>query len=63
MPPRLLSVRQVRESTGLSRDAIYDLVRDGRLAPFRPGTRKFWFAEDEVERLIRSSRQPAPVPA
>ena len=49
---KLLRARDVADRLGLSQLYVYELIRDGKLASVRVGTRSIRVPEDDVERFI-----------
>ena len=52
--PRLLSVREVAQSLGLSRSRVYEMISTGELEAYRPGGRIRVAADAVVELLERT---------
>jgi len=54
-PPRMLRFREVRAITGLGRDTIYRLAREGRFPrPRKLSERASAWRSDEIDAWIRS---------
>ena len=49
----LLTADQVAKMLSLTRHAVYDLKREGKLKPVMTGERAYRFSREEVERFIR----------
>jgi excisionase family DNA binding protein len=58
---RLLSVQQAAEQLGVSLWTVYRLARRGQLPSIRLG-RRCLFAEEDLERLVRSRRDGGQLP-
>ena len=53
-----ISIRELSEKIGLSRQHIYRLCEAGKITSYKPFGRKLFFDWKEVENIIKGSVQP-----
>lgn len=58
MPEKLLDVKQVRESLGLSERTIFRLIKEGELKGFKVG-REWRFTEADITEYFEAQRKKA----
>jgi len=56
MAAKTLTTKDVVKLTGFSRALIYQFIKSGQLAAYRPAKRKMIFLEDDITNFIENCR-------
>jgi len=58
----LLSVDETAETLNLSRNSVYELIRQGRIPAVRLGKRKLGIPRKELERVLEAKQAEQQIP-